>query len=416
MSTRARKTGRAKSGTMRERSPGRWQLRAFAGRDQLTGKPQQVARTFIGGERAAAKALAALVAEVESGRFNRTTATVGQLLDRWLEVGERSQRPRTLYENRRKIEGRIRPLLGDIPLAELEPDVIDAAYQGWLEDGVSTSTVHKYHCILSAACRQAVKWGWIDSAPTARSTPPKVERIDMNVPTPTRVNALIKMAEGADPVLATAVALAALTGARRGELVALRWSDVDLVNGRIKFARSLTVTRGERHVGPTKTRASRDVALDPVGVLVLKRRWEYMTELAARSASLLVPDPFVLSYRAGGSIPVNPDTLSHGFRRLCEAMEKPFLDRLRENLPTAARGDLSPAEQWPYRFHDLRHFSVTTLIAAGVDVRTVADRHGHANATMTLNRYAHALPERDRAAAGILGEALMPKEANRRLS
>ena len=162
VSTRAMKTGRAKSGTMRERSPGHWQLRAFAGRDPLTGKPQQVARTFIGGERAAAKALAALVAEVESGKFNRTTATVGQLLDRWLEVGERSQRPRTLYENRRKIEGRIRPLLGDIPLAKLEPDVLDAAYRKWLDDGVSSSTVHKYHCILSAACRQAVKWGWID--------------------------------------------------------------------------------------------------------------------------------------------------------------------------------------------------------------------------------------------------------------
>ena len=169
MSAPATKTGRAKSGTMRERSPGQWQLRAFAGRDQLTGKSQQVARTFIGGERAAAKALAALVAEVESGKFNRTTATVGQLLDRWLEVGERSQRPRTLYENRRKIDGRIRPLLGDIPLAKLEPDVLDAAYQKWLNDGVSPSTVHKYHCILSAACRQAVKWGWIDSAPTARA-------------------------------------------------------------------------------------------------------------------------------------------------------------------------------------------------------------------------------------------------------
>ena len=283
MSTRARKSGGAKSGTMRERSPGRWQLRAFAGRDPLTGKPRQVARTFVGGERAAAKALAALVAEVESGKFNRTTATVGQLLDRWLEVGERSQRPRTLYENRRKIEGRIRPLLGGIPLAKLEPDVLDAAYRKWLDDGVSPSTVHKYHCILSAACRQAVKWGWIDSAPTARSTPPKEERIEMNVPTPTQVNALVKMAEDEDPVLATAVALAALTGARRGELVALRWSDIDLVKGRIKIARSLTVARGERHVGPTKTRASRDVALDPVGVEVLRRRWAFMTELVSSS-------------------------------------------------------------------------------------------------------------------------------------
>lgn len=228
----------------------------------------------------------------------------------------------------------------------------------------------------------------------------------MNVPTPTRVNALIKMAEDEYPVLATAVALAALTGARRGELVALRWSDVDLEKGCLKIARSLTVARGERHIGPTKTRASREVALDPVGVELFRRRWASMTNLSARTAALLVSDPFVLSYRPDGSIPVHPDTLSHGFRRLCEAMEEPCLDRLRETFPMAKRTDLSPTEQWPYRFHDLRHFSVTTLIAAGVDVRTVADRHGHANATMTLNRYAHALPERDRTAAELLGRAL----------
>jgi len=68
--------------------------------------------------------------------------------------------------------------------------------------------------------------------------------------------------------------------------------------------------------------------------------------------------------------------------------------------------DLTADERWPFHFHELRHFSVTTLLAAGVDVRTVAERHGHAQATMTLNRYAHALPERDRVAAGVLGRAL----------
>ncbi len=162
VSTPGRRSRRVQPGTMRERSPGHWQLRAYVGRDPVTGKPRQVTRTFKGGERAAAKALAALVAEVETGKFSRTTATVSQLLDKWLEAGEWSQRPRTLYENRRKIDGRIRPILGHIQLAELEPDVIDAAYRRWLDDGLSPATVHKYHCILSAACRQAVKWGWID--------------------------------------------------------------------------------------------------------------------------------------------------------------------------------------------------------------------------------------------------------------
>ena len=201
---------------MRERSPGHWQLRAYVGRDPVTGKSRQVTRTFRGGQRAAAKALAAMVTEVEAGKVSRTTATLSQLLEMWLEVGKRNQRPRTHYENRRKIEGRIRPTLGHIQLAELRPDVIDAAYRGWLDDGLSPATVHKYHCILSAACRQAVKWGWIDASPTSRSSPPRAVWSEMKVPTPARVSALIKAAEVRDPVLGTAVAIAALTGARGG--------------------------------------------------------------------------------------------------------------------------------------------------------------------------------------------------------
>ena len=105
--------------------------------------------------------------------------------------------------------------------------------------------------------------------------------------------------------------------------------------------------------------------------------------------------------------PANPDTFTHRFGALCDAMEAPALKRLRKKHPKAKRADLAPKDLWPYRFHDLRHFSVTTLIAAGVDVRTVAERHGMPRATMTLDRYAHALPERDRAAADVLGTALI---------
>ena len=391
---------------MRERTPGHWQLRAFAGPDPVTGKPRQVSRTFTGSERAAAKALSALVTEVGAGKFTRTTASVGQLLDKWLEFATQRQRPRTVYENRSKINSRIRPVLGGLRLDKLEPDTLDGAYRMWLEEGLSPSTVHQFHAILSAACRQAVKWGWIDKAPTDRSTPPQPVRKEMLVPTPKQLSDMVKTADDEDPVLGTAVALAALTGARRGELVALRWSDVDLVIGRVTIARSLTVARGEQHTGPTKTHASRELALDPIGVEVLKRRWAYMVQLSERAGAGLVDDPYVLSYNANGGLPVNPDTLTHGFGKLCRAMEQPALDKLRLTQPKATYAELPAGERWAFRFHDLRHFSVTTLIAAGVDIRTVAERHGHAKATMTLDRYAHALPERDREAAGLLGAAL----------
>ena len=402
------KNGSSKSrpGTMRERSPGHWELRAFAGKDPVTGKPLRATETFVGTEKQAGKALTALVGRVEAGKFNRTTATVGQLLDKWLEVTETSQRPRTYEENRRKINHRIRPILGDVRLDRLGADTLDAAYRRWLAEGLSPATVHKYHSILSAACRQAVKWGWIDSAPTARATPPSVQRKDMVVPTPAQLTQLYKAAVDDDMVLATAGALAGLTGARRGELVALKWSDTDLSTGRLRIARSLTVAGGEQHTGPTKTHASRDLALDPICIEVLERHWSYMVELSARAESPMVSDPYVLSYNANGGMPANPDTLTHGFGRLCQSMELPALEELRKVKPKVERIDLAPGERWAFRFHDLRHFSVTTLIAAGVDVRTVAERHGHARATMTLDLYAHALPERDREAAGLLGATL----------
>ena len=94
------------TGTMRERplGSGRWQLRAFAGFDELTGTPRQVTKTFVGTEAKAKVALGKFVADVNDGKFEPTTATVGELLDKWLEAATVSQRPRTLEENRRKIE------------------------------------------------------------------------------------------------------------------------------------------------------------------------------------------------------------------------------------------------------------------------------------------------------------------------
>jgi integrase len=131
------------------------------------------------------------------------------------------------------------------------------------------------------------------------------------------------------------------------------------------------------------------VALDPVGVETLRRHWRFVVERSKLVESPLVEDPYVLSYQAHCGTSVGPDTLTHRFKALCRRLE--------------AAGD---TKRYPFHFHELRHFSVTTLLAAGVDLRTVAERHGHAQATMTLNRYAHALPERDRAAAAVLGNAL----------
>jgi integrase len=269
--------------------------------------------------------------------------------------------------------------LGNIKLSKLTPEILNRWYRQWAADGLSPTSVHHLHAILSAALNQAVKWGWIPSSPTARATAPPLRTKALKIPSPEELNKIHRAAQDTDPVVATAVALAALTGARRGELCALRWSDIDMVTGRVTFARSLTTVKGTPHEGATKTHQVRAVALDETAITVLRQRWDDMRDLSERAGSPLVGDPYVLSYNANGATHVGPDTITHGF------------------------ADVNRRLGLSYRFHDLRHFSVTTLIAAGVDVRTVAERHGHAQATMTLNRYAHALPERDREAAQVLG-------------
>ena len=388
------------SGSMAERAPGVWRLRVYLGRDQ-NGRPRQIQSTFRGGDRGAAKAMAKLVTDAEQGKFDRTRATVGELLDKWIEHITPVRRPSTINGYMSKIEYSIRPALGDVPLAKLGAADLDRCYNAWLGRGLATATVRQHHAILAAALHQAMKWEWIERNPADRAFPPAIHSKPMNVPTPERLTELVRKSEDDDPVLSVAVAVAALTGVRRGELVALKWSDVDLVAGAIQVERAITVVDAITHEGPTKTHQARRLALDEVGVAVLQRRWAFMVDLAERAESPLVDDPYVLSYNANGARPVNPDTLTHRFGALCRSMEKATAKE--RNVKVSA---LRVSELWPYRFHDLRHFSVTTLIAAGVDIRTVANRAGHAQTSMTLDRYAHALPERDRAAAGVLGRAL----------
>jgi integrase len=177
--------------------------------------------------------------------------------------------------------------------------------------------------------------------------------------------------------------LAALTGMRRGELCALRWSDVDLGAGVVHVTRSMVVVPNGLAEKSTKTDRGRSVALDPVGVALLsqhKSRTDRWIESAGKTPPV---DGFVFSPFVEDTTPFRPDNVTSFFIRV--------------------RNEVGASQ---VRLHDLRHFTATQLIGAGVDVRTVAGRLGHSDPSVTLRVYSHALEERDRAAAGILGNLL----------
>ena len=372
------------AGSIRQRSDGVWRLRVFVGRDPVSGAPIQVHKTFRGTEAAAKKALARLVTQVEDGKFDGTTITVGELLDRWLDHIGDERTPSTIAGYKSKINFRIRPAIGKVKISKLSPAELDAWYAQWRKE-LSPASVRQIHAILRAALNQAVKWGWLDKNPVHRATAPKISSSAMSVPSPAELTALIATAEKKDPMLAAAIALAALTGCRRGELCALRWSDVALRRRTLTIQRSVALVNGELHIGDTKTHQARTIALDNLAVRVLIARWRTVVSLSELAGTPLVADPYILSRRGDGAEPCKPDGISHAFRSLTKDMGM------------------------TYHLHELRHFAATTAIGAGADIRTVAGRLGHADPSVTLRVYAHTLEAQDRAAAAAIGRAITPR-------
>jgi integrase len=371
-------------GTKRKRGEGVWELRAYVGRDPATGNPKQVSKTFRGSAREADEALRDLIEQQVPGRSDGAGATVGQLLDAWLSECERMDlSPTTLRVYRTQIEHTVRPALGSIKVQRLGAKDLDDLYRAMKEKGSSPKTVRNHHALLSAALHQAVRWGWVRRNVAEMAKPPRVTQRVVRPPSVDAVRQIVVAAEERDPRLAPLVMMAALTGMRRGELCALRWSDLDLDEGQIEVARSVVLVPGGLGEKTTKTNRTRRVALDEVGLSVLRTHRARVEEWARLADEELRPDAFIFSPYVDGSLPFRPDNVTNFFIRVRDELKLPDV-----------------------RLHDLRHFTATQLIGAGVDVRTVAGRLGHTDPSMTLRVYSHALEERDRAAAAVMGSLL----------
>ena len=372
-------------GTKDERSPGVWRLRVFIGRDPVTGNPRQVTRTFRGTKKQADTALAEFLTEVSNRSVPvDVSTTLGAFLDRWLDHIEPNRSPSTILGYRHKIE-RIKKQLGNVRLDKLTPQHLDRAYRVWQDEGLHASTVHHLHRVLSAALRQAVKWGLLVTPPTARATPPPRRHTPKEIPAPEVVQRLItKAEEREEPVLAAVVAVAATTGLRRGELSGLRWSDVALEEGRLHVRRSIkNDAHGGWVVGPTKTHQVRRIALDEFTVSVLRSHRARALKWASDAGVSIGDEGYVFTLDPSGQSCFPPDGLTHRFAALARA-----------------------AGVRAVTLHTLRHFSASMLIASGRDVRTIAGRLGHSDATTTLRVYAHMVEGRDQDAADYLGSLL----------
>ncbi len=242
----------------------------------------------------------------------------------------------------------------------------------------------RFHSLLRAAFAQAVRWGWLDRNPVERATSPRVYHVETVPPVVVDVlRVLERAAASRTPENAIVFRLVAATGCRRGEVCALKWSDVDLdgPSPRVIIRRAVLDIEGKRIVQETKTHALRWIRIDDDTTELLRQQRARTVELAETAGVPLTPDDFVFPRTAGSKEPMPPNRIGQAWRRLCQ------------ELGVEAR------------LHDLRHLQASLLLDAGEAITTVSARLGHRDTSTTLKIYSHLMPGADQRAAEIVGKA-----------
>jgi integrase len=421
------KRRRRQRGSIDELPSGALRVRVYSGLDPISKRRMYLTEVVPPGPRAgdlAERVRTRLQSQVDERRNPRTRATVGQLLDRWLEVLDVDQLTRRGYES--KIGKHIRPLLGAVALTRLDVEVLDSFYaelrrcrdhcdrrphiqhrtnrehrcdehvgtpcrpanpigcracaracKPHVCRGLSDSTVRQVHWILSGALDRAVVWKWVAVNPAQQADKPPLPHADPKPPSSEEAAQLVEQAWSSSPDWGAFVWVNMTTGMRRGEICGLRWSHVDLDQSVLTIRRTVFIGPGGKlQEKDTKTHQQRRVVLDPETAAVLRDHHVRAQTRATAVGEPLKPDAFVFSAELDSQLALNPDTASQRYKRMATRL----------GINTTLK--------------NLRHYTATELISGGVDVRTVAGRLGHGGGgATTLRVYTAWTSEADQRAA-----------------
>ena len=375
--------------------PDRYQVRVSAGTDPTTKRVQHVSKVVRTSRIAEVRRVKSqLEAEVREGRRGGGSGTLSELLDQWVEDRREGWATKTYLENRRKIDRVIGPMIGSTRLDNLTSYDLDRFYrklsEGWQAgeakpDGLSGTplsarTVLQMHRILHSALRQARKTGKVSRNVAEDADLPKVQAIRPTPPDDAQVRQMIAAADKVErvPEFSTLLLVAAHTGARRGELCALTWGDVDAVDSILTIRHAIGTFAGGTEIKDPKTHAIREIELGPMVLEALNNRRERAVDAAKLVGRTIEDDCYVFSPDIDGRNYLRPDTLSHAFVVLRKMLER------------------ETGRPWPYRFHDLRHYAATAFLADGGSATDTAHRLGHSDASMVHKVYGHATKDRQR--------------------
>ena len=363
--------GRISEGAVRERRPGHWEVRIPAGvtedgrrdvyQETLPSKRLAVARRdalLALRQQHPSENLRDVLRRQQSPR-EETQLLTREYFDDWLDRVQHRIRPRTLVSYKEHVAHAM-AVIGDMPVALVTTADIERVYASYRSRGVKPKTVLNCHRILRAAFTEAIEDAKLRTDnPVVKKLAPKAEKFEIKPPAPEEVKKIFAAADATPcgPV----VRLAALTGMRLGELLALSWSDVDLQRSTL-YIRAST----------TKTQRGRVIDLDRQAAAMLRDHQERQ-EAASKSFGPAYGDKSVV-FANGVGKRMDSANLERSWRSICEK---------------AGVG---------YRFHDLRHLHASELLRHGVHPKVVQERLGHASITMTLDTYSHLIPSMQREA------------------
>jgi integrase len=375
------------SGHIRQRGEKAWEIKFDIGTDPLTGRRRTKYASFKGTKAEAKNELIRLKAAANNGDYiDPSKTTLGEFLDRWEGWAATQVSAKTLERYCELAAHHIRPHLGEARIQRLKT-VNFAELYGKLQRpkpegaGLAPRTVGHVHRLLHRVFGHAVKWDVIATNPLSAAEPPRVQRTEIEILAPDQIKTVLTALRGRALYPVAVIGLA--TGMRRGELAALRWSDVDFDGGKIRVERSLEQTNAGLTFKAPKTKAGRRTISIPVSVAAeLRAHWRQQQEQRmALGLGKAGPDDLVLARPDASAWP--PDSLTTSWAKTVAALKLPRVT-----------------------LHALRHTHASQLIAAGLDVVTVSRRIGHSNPTITLSVYAHLFGDTDERAAAVVQDAL----------
>ncbi len=358
-----------------------WRYQIDAGRDE-NGKRMRLSESGFKLEREADDALRDKMLELKTGQV-RTKGTLKEYMDRWLPYHATAKplAPKTA-ERYASLAAHATAALGNMPLKDLTTFMLDDLYVT-LRKTLSAKTVREVHSVLHVALKRAVKTKLIPHNPADNCDLPRVDHHEAVALGPDQLTAFQAVATGTWVDLL--IRLAAAIGARRGELLATRWPDLDWTANTIRIERSLYQVKGDIGLKPTKNRQARVVSIPPSLVAYLKMH----REAQDHDRALFGPD-----YRADLDL-IFADPAGN------------YL--LPSSVTRAAVRLAKKAGLEGVGLHTLRHTHASGLLHAGVPVTNVSKRLGHRDPYTTARIYAHALPNTDQDVAATWDKLMAEK-------